>query len=80
MFRLYREDLAVSGQQSTKDSIENIRLYREDLAVSGQRAVVPHKWGLYREDLAVSGQQFRRVLYQQPQIIPRGFGGIRTTT
>ena len=47
--------------------ILKVRLYREDLAVSG----------LYREDLAVSGQRIE--IETNMMIIPRGFGGIRTT-
>ena len=51
------------------------------MAVSGQR----HRnnaggaGGLYREDLAVSGQLTASSGTGQSSIIPRGFGGIRTT-
>ena len=56
--RLYREDLAVSGQPLAIHFSRFLRLYREDLAVSGQR-IEKHMHRtrrLYREDLAVSGQ------------------------
>ena len=83
--RLYREDLAVSGQRIL--SMEQFpyarRLYREDLAVSGQLAgdIDWSKLGLYREDLAVSGQRRAKnmSILKSVKIIPRGFGGIRTT-
>ena len=55
------------------------------MAVSGQLRTplldIRNQYGLYREDLAVSGQrrsqtELRRLYFG---IIPRGFGGIRTT-
>ena len=59
-----------------------IRLYREDLAVSGQLDDSSRETdvGLYREDLAVSGQLGGRNFHSRLEIIPRGFGGIRTTS
>ena len=78
---LYREDLAVSGQLEQLHSARMQRLYREDLAVSGQRNDLhsKSKSRLYREDLAVSGQHSNISRTTPPMIIPRGFGGIRTT-
>ena len=60
MLRLYREDLAVSGQHNPFTDDVSFGLYREDLAVSGQQILnISMKVNrLYREDLAVSGQLF----------------------
>ena len=51
------------------------------MAVSGQLddSGTEFRERLYREDLAVSGQLDQLSGPSKPKIIPRGFGGIRTT-
>ena len=85
LVRLYREDLAVSGQHIPRcQQTDGRRLYREDLAVSGQleqvcegswtfALIIPRGFGGIRTTNMMS----RYIV--EGAIIPRGFGGIRTT-